>query len=156
MSGDLLDVNVLLALAWPNHQFHEASRRWFRNRGGRRWLTCSITEIGFVRLSCNPAFSADYKTPREATALLGIMLDHPDHGFVKDSLSTADETFVSAADNLHGHKQVTDAYLVALAQTQGLTLLTFDRKIEAFCPFPDVVEVLGMMEKSSVPYKFPL
>ena len=107
-------------------------------------MTCSITEIGFVRLSCNPAFSVDYKTPREATALLRIMLDHPDHGFVKGSLSTADETFVLVADNLQGHKQVTDAYLVALAQTQGLRLLTFDQKIEAFCPFPDVVEVLGM------------
>ena len=59
-------------------------------------------------------------------------------------LSTADETFVSVADKLQGHKQVTDAYLVALAKAQGLTLLTFDRKIEAFCPFPDVVEVLQL------------
>lgn len=142
MSGDLLDVNVLLALAWPNHQFHEASRRWFRNRGDRRWLTCSITEIGFVRLSCNPAFSVDFKPPREATALLNVMLEHPDHGFVGASVSSKDEVFVSVIDNLQGHKQITDAYLVALAQTQGLKLLTFDRKIDAFCPFPDVVEMI--------------
>jgi predicted nucleic acid-binding protein len=27
--SSLLDVNVLLALAWPNHVHHAASRTWF-------------------------------------------------------------------------------------------------------------------------------
>ena len=149
MNGDLLDVNVLLALAWPNHQFHEVARRWFRDLAGRRWFTCSITEVGFVRLSCNPAFSADFKTPREATALLSAMLKHPDHGFIEDSLSIADEGFSVVVENLQGFRQITDAHLVALAQAQGLTFLTFDRKIKAFCPFPDVIETLELVKASA-------
>jgi hypothetical protein len=32
MRGALPDVNVLLALAWPNHQFHRPARRPGRSR----------------------------------------------------------------------------------------------------------------------------
>ena len=50
----LLDANVLLALAWPNHQFHAAATRAMgRSRG--RWATCALTQLGFIRLSSNPA-----------------------------------------------------------------------------------------------------
>jgi predicted nucleic acid-binding protein len=50
----LLDVNVLLALAWPNHQFHAAALRELQPRRGR-WATCALTQLGFIRLSSNPA-----------------------------------------------------------------------------------------------------
>ena len=29
MSAHLLDVNVLIALAWPSHAHHEAAHHWF-------------------------------------------------------------------------------------------------------------------------------
>lgn len=37
MKVALLDVNVLLALAWPNHQHHVAAHRWFHDDGRRGW-----------------------------------------------------------------------------------------------------------------------
>lgn len=41
----LPDVNVLIALAWPNHVFHdEARRRMERERG--TWATCVVTQLG--------------------------------------------------------------------------------------------------------------
>ncbi len=57
----LLDVNVLLALAWPNHQFHAAAIAALSSRA--RWATCALTQLGFIRLSSNPAAIATAKSP---------------------------------------------------------------------------------------------
>lgn len=142
MKGDLPDVNVLLALAWPNHQFHAVARRWFSQRTGGCWYTSPLTQLGFLRLSCNPAFSTDFKQPAEAWALLHVMTQHPDHRFVEASISGCDEIFSTVIGKLQGHKQITDAYLLALAHVHQLRFLSFDRKIRAFCPFPDNLEIL--------------
>ena len=40
----LLDVNVLLALAWPNHQFHVAAIERLE-RKKERWATCALTQL---------------------------------------------------------------------------------------------------------------
>ena len=50
----LLDVNVLLALAWPSHQFHAVATRRLDDPE-QRWSTCAITQLGFIRLSSNAA-----------------------------------------------------------------------------------------------------
>ena len=36
----LLDVNVLMALAWPNHVHHAPARSWFNARRKSGWATC--------------------------------------------------------------------------------------------------------------------
>jgi len=141
VSGDLPDVNLLLALAWPNHQFHAPARRWFKDHTGH-WHTCALTELGFVRLSSNPAFTEHAKTPLEATLLLSAMTQHPDHRFVAELDPLVGEVFSKIASRLMGHQQVTDAYLVAIAQSHGLRLVTFDRRIEAASPFHRVVRRL--------------
>ena len=51
----LLDVNVLIALTWPNHVHHDAARSWFTEVRNTGWATCPLTEAGFVRISCNPS-----------------------------------------------------------------------------------------------------
>lgn len=56
MTAILLDTNVLLALAWPNHQHHGTAQRWFKREAPRGWATCALTQLGFVRLSSNPAY----------------------------------------------------------------------------------------------------
>jgi len=50
----LLDVNALLALAWPNHQFHDAVVERLERQPASLWATCALTQLGFVRLSSNP------------------------------------------------------------------------------------------------------
>ncbi|OGQ26194.1 MAG: hypothetical protein A2138_17845 [Deltaproteobacteria bacterium RBG_16_71_12] len=47
----LADANVLLALAWPNHPQHRDAERWLLSLGKRRWATCAVVELGFVRLA---------------------------------------------------------------------------------------------------------
>ncbi|MCC6764048.1 MAG: hypothetical protein IT293_05225 [Deltaproteobacteria bacterium] len=51
MKAALLDTNVLLALAWPNHQHHSAAHGWFAARAKKGWATCAFTQLGFIRLS---------------------------------------------------------------------------------------------------------
>ena len=49
----LLDVNALVALGFLQHEFHERIARWVRSLTSKRapeLLTCSITELGFVRV----------------------------------------------------------------------------------------------------------
>lgn len=143
MNGELPDVNLLLALAWPNHQFHRPARLWFSARAETTWHTCAVTQLGFVRLSSNPAYTPHAKTPAEAVLLLTAMLRHRDHRFVAESSPLDGERFPIIARNLQGHKQVTDAYLIHLAHDRGLHLVTFDRRLQVVCPFPDLVRVLA-------------
>ncbi len=49
----LLDVNALVALGFLEHEFHERVARWVRRlaaKGTPELATCSITELGFVRV----------------------------------------------------------------------------------------------------------
>ncbi|MGH9896422.1 MAG: type II toxin-antitoxin system VapC family toxin, partial [bacterium] len=49
----LLDFNVLVALAWPNHVHHQAAVKWFLTNQSGGWATSPLTESGFVRVSSN-------------------------------------------------------------------------------------------------------
>src|ERR1700756_5032429 len=67
----LLDVNVLVALSWPEHEAFARSHRWFPRHAAAGWATCPITQARFVRVVSNPAFSILTITPREALAQSG-------------------------------------------------------------------------------------
>ena len=49
----LLDVNALIAYGFRPHDFHDRVGAWIRSRKGGQFLTCSITELGFVRVLGN-------------------------------------------------------------------------------------------------------
>jgi hypothetical protein len=68
----LLDINVLLALAWPHHQFHAAASRRFQ-ASRDQWATCALTQLGFIRISSNPTVIPGAKNPGEAAVLLAEM-----------------------------------------------------------------------------------
>jgi uncharacterized protein len=122
----LLDINILTALLWPAHEHHEVAHGWFGGRADAPWATCSLTQLGFVRIVSNPAFSRDALAPPEALALLGENLAHPGHEFWADSLQVPTAVKEMEA-RLRGYKQLADAYLLALAQRRKGVLATFDR-----------------------------
>ena len=129
----LLDVNVLVALAWPNHVHHEKARHWFDSHHKEGWATCPLTESGFVRVSSNRRVLPEARRPLEAILLLRELTSLPGHSFWTDDISIARSERVEA-ERLTGHGQVTDAHLVALAvQNQG-RLVTFDRGISQVIP----------------------
>ena len=121
----LLDVNVLIALAWPNHVHHEATRHWFTMHRVDGWATCPLTEAGFVRVSCNPSVVQHTATPGEAIALLRRLRQLESHAFWPLDRSVADlpQQIVS---RLQGYRQITDAVLLAAAIQRGGTLATLD------------------------------
>ena len=46
----LLDVNALVALGFGNHEFHARVAYWLRAQQFPDLATCSITELGFLRV----------------------------------------------------------------------------------------------------------
>ncbi len=128
MSGYLLDVNVLIALTWPTHVHHVAARRWFDRNSAHGWATCPITQLGFVRVSSNPKIIRDAVVPREAVAMLERLVQLPGHAFWTDEVAVAAAgPFASLA--FVGHRQATDAYLLALARQRGGKLATLDKGV---------------------------
>lgn len=129
----LLDVNLLVALAWPNHIHHERAHRWFAERAGSVWATCSFTQAGFVRVSSNRKAIPAARTPLEALELLRRMVKVPGHRFWMDDVELARLDWVRSLP-LVGYRQVTDLHLLALARARGGRLATLDRGIAALIP----------------------
>lgn len=129
--GWLLDVNVLLALAWPQHIHHTLAHRWFFDVKDRPWLTCAVTELAFVRLSSNPKFVADAVPPLEAVALLEAMCRSTHHRYLPDATSPCAAPLFRQP-GLIGHRQVTDVYLLSLAGSAGVRLATLDRALSSY------------------------
>ena len=143
MKTALLDINILTAVLWPTHEHHDVAHRWFSGRGGASWATCPLTQLGFVRIVSNPAFSRDALSPTEALALLRENLAHRAHQFWSDGLQVP-PAVKGMEPRLQGQKQLTDAYLVALAHRRRSVLATFDRGLPGLAgdEFKNSVEVV--------------
>lgn len=131
----LLDVNVLVALAWPNHTHHGIALDWFQRHGSAGWATCPVTQAGFVRVSSNRRVVPEARTPQEALVVLRRITALPDHVFWVDDVAFADTSLVDAA-KLQGHRQITDAHLLALALQNRGRLVTLDGAIRELVPEP--------------------
>lgn len=129
----LPDVNVLVALAWPNHVHHQAAQAWFAAAQADGWATCPLTESGFVRISSNPRLTPEARRPREAVELLRRIIALPHHAFWDDTTSISSSELV-AVDKLTGYRQVTDAHLLAVALGHGGAVATFDRGLRSIVP----------------------
>ena len=139
MKPALLDTNVLLALAWPNHQHHSVAHRWFRAEANRGWATCALTQLGFVWLSSNPAYTLSAVSPQEAAALLRALLAHKQHRFWLSPEASGAEIYARAL----GHQQVNDAYLVEVARRAKGRLVTLDAKLPAHAKGEAVVSLIA-------------
>ena len=128
MAVALLDVNVLVALFDPDHVHHQPAHEWFAANREGGWATCPLTENGFVRVLSNPAYSGRGTTVQDAAARLAVFCASGDHQFWPDTLTLREEGSF-AFERVRGHRQITDAYLLALAAEQGGRLATFDQRI---------------------------
>jgi hypothetical protein len=135
----LLDVNVLLALTWPNHQHHSQAQAWFAAHASQGWATCAVTQLGFVRLSSNPAFTSNAVSPRNAAILLGAWTRHEAHQFLQSPSAQEPSIYASVL----GHQQVNDAWLVEVARQNNCSLVTLDKRIAAHATADGLVEIIG-------------
>lgn len=125
MKPYLLDVNLLIALAWPSHVHHSVAQSWFAKKRRAGFRTCPLTQTGFVRISSNPKFTPEAVSPMQALALLNRVTALPEHQFWPANLDLA--SAIRNLDALLGHRQVTDAYLLGIAQAHRGILATLDR-----------------------------
>jgi toxin-antitoxin system PIN domain toxin len=128
MTAFLLDVNVLIALAWPGHEAHERVQVWFARNASAGWATCPFTQSAFVRILSNPAFSPHAVSPQDALRGLTISLKHPAHIFWPADVGFGDAVR-PFQNRLVGYKQVTDAYLLGLALLKRGKLATLDESL---------------------------
>lgn len=129
----LLDVNVLIALAWPTHIHHEAAHAWFNQEQQHGWATCPLTQSALVRLSSNSKILADAVSLADALALLKVLTAIPSHQFWADSLALLDGA-VFKSGYVVGHRQITDAYLYSLAIHRNGRLVSFDAGLHSLYP----------------------
>ena len=122
----LLDVNVLLALLDADHVDHRAAREWLERDIEHGWASCAFTENGFVRVVTQRRYPSPV-SPSEAIDRLRRATSTSHHQFLPCDVSLLDRPIHS--DRIHGSKQVTDVYLLALAITYGCRFVTFDRSI---------------------------
>ena len=134
----LLDVNLLMAVLWENHEQHQSARAWLRRVTA--FATCPVSQLGFARVSSHPLLGYSL-LPDQAFGVLRRFLADSRHRFVPDDLNCTDR--VVRTDLMGGANQVTDHYLVALARQHGLTLATFDELLaRAFTSETRLVELV--------------
>lgn len=127
MTRALLDINVLVALLDADHTARDRALAWVAAEEGPDWASCAITQNGFVRIISQPR----YPNP----VPVGLAMDKlarrcamDDHEFWPCDLSLLDRDVVDRRALL-GPKQISDAYLLALAVHRGGRLVTFDRSL---------------------------
>ena len=127
MSRALLDVNVLLALLDSDHIEHERAHAWIDQEIGSGWASSAITQNGFVRVISQARYPSPV-SPTEAIDLLSQASAHPHHDFWPCDASLLDAGSIDRR-RVHGPRQVTDAYLLALATQHRGRFVTFDQSV---------------------------
>jgi toxin-antitoxin system PIN domain toxin len=114
---------MLLALFDTDHMDHGRARAWLASEIVHGWSSCALTQNGFVRVISQPRYPSPVP-PAEAVRLRRATgSEH--HEFWPCGLSLLDERLIDP-NRLHGPRQVTDAYLLALAASNGGRFVTFD------------------------------
>lgn len=123
----LFDVNVLIALHDQQHIHHELVAAWFVVHADQGWASCPLTQNGCIRVMSQPGYPNPLSLTR-AIELLAHSCAHPSHRFWPDDISLLDAAWLNR-HHMHGYRQLTDLYLLALAVCHGGRFVTFDAKV---------------------------
>ena len=116
------------------HVHHEAAERALAS-GDALFATCPITDLALVRFLVREGTSA-----ADAAEVLAAIARHPRHRAWPADLPASAVPWGA----VQGHRQVTDAYLAALARARDGRLVTLDRGLAATHPdVADLVDVAG-------------
>lgn len=123
----LLDINVLIAMLDTDHSLHERAREWFSRNVQSGWTSCPITQNGCVRIMSHPGYPNALPV-RPVLERLREATRSPHHEFWPDDVSLL-EPRIADASRIHGPRQLTDLYLLALAVSRGGRFVTFDASV---------------------------
>ena len=123
----LLDVNVLIALLDADHSLHTRATDWFASHAKGGWASCPITQNGCVRIMSHHGYPHSVPvhsvTQRLKEATAGRL-----HIFWPDDISLLDREVVDST-HIHGPRQLTDLYLLALSVRHSGRFVTFDTSV---------------------------
>jgi predicted nucleic acid-binding protein len=127
----LLDVNALVALGVLHHEFHERVADWLKSERFPSLATCSITELGFVRVLAQ-ASAYGFTIIQARTLLLQLR-----------TTAILPLVFLPDAQDIShlpawvkSPRQVTDGHLAQLAIANESVLATLDEKIPGVSLIP--------------------
>lgn len=123
----LLDVNVQVALSFPESESHRAAQRWFSAQPDRLWATCPLTQAGFLRTAW-VLLGRTHSALATALASLEQSCSVPNHEFWPEAMDLRDLS-ANHRVRLIGRNQVTDMQLLMLAHKRGGQLVTFDAEV---------------------------
>ena len=123
----LLDVNVLIALHDPRHVHHAHAINWLHDHAAAGWASCPLTQNGCLRVMSQPGYSQ----PRALAELMPALAHSCSsalHDFWPDDISLLDPGRLTP-NRVHGHRQLTHLYLLALAVHHGGCFVSFDARV---------------------------
>ncbi len=121
MTSFLADGNVLVALTVIEHVHHDLALNWFENEQPNL-ATCPMTEGTLLRFLMRAG-----RTAIDAMAVLEAIRSQDWHVFWPDALGFERAHLAGVL----GHRQITDAYLVAVARHNDARVVTLDRGLAA-------------------------
>jgi predicted nucleic acid-binding protein len=123
----LLDVNALVALGFLQHEFHGRVSNWVRKlsqKGVPELATCSITELGFVRVLVQaPQYGFNVAHARD------LLLQLKSGTVLKFAFVIDDQDVSHLPAWVKSARQTTDGHLAQLARANGAVLATLDSGI---------------------------
>lgn len=132
-AANLPDLNVWLALAYPDHSHHRQAVQDWEHQAADQVLFWTVSALGLVRLVCQPKLmGAAVRTAAEASGLLNAFCQQPGV-----SIASTEEHGWDVFHQLLRNSEVparlcTDADLAAFAMANGWRLVSFDRDFERF------------------------
>lgn len=117
-------MNVLIALLDADHIHHARASQWLEDNLEAGWASCVITQNGCIRILSQPAYPHALPAAQVAARL-------------RTATQTSHHLYIAAepsllhsppfdTDQLLGHRQVTDAWLLGLAVAHDLRFVSFD------------------------------
>jgi predicted nucleic acid-binding protein len=135
----LLDANALAALVIPQHEHHSRVHRFFARRP---YAITPPTQLALLQILSRPRRAGGQilpplQTPGEALRIVRLVSNRPGVQFIPADLNCAEPM---PFQEVSGHRQWNDFYLVSLAQKRGLLFATFDEALPRH--FPQVCKLM--------------
>ncbi|MFT4287834.1 TA system VapC family ribonuclease toxin [Nocardioides sp.] len=130
---NVLDVNVLIALAHQGHPYYMSAKTWWDAslEHGEPFTVPDVVETGFVRIATNLRADRPLELSEAYDFLNGL---HETETFVRWVTSPRTDVIfrrIASESNIRG-KRISDAWIAALAAAYGGTVVTFDRDFRVF------------------------
>lgn len=132
-TADLPDLNVWLALIWPEHCHHHHAVHYWEAQASDQVLFSTVTALGLVRLVSQPKLMGPaVRNAAEASALLDALCQQPGVGLAELEHDGWEVFHQLLRGGEIPARLCTDAHLAALAIANGWRLVSFDRDFERF------------------------